>query len=137
MKINTKILQGLKEAQEPKITLDQITELLSNLGFNIVKNETGVREPTASAYMEETVNYTKVAMTIDIADESTNAANLYVTIQTGTYHPVNEIDFNGGTYNMTYEAIIKKFSKVKQSFLRQQLRQMASSSEKIYDTLIR
>ena len=53
MKINTKILQGLKEAQEPKITLDQITELLSNLGFNIVKNETGVREPTASAYMEE------------------------------------------------------------------------------------
>ena len=137
MKINTKILQGLKEAQEPKITLDQITELLSNLGFNIVKNETGVREPTASAYMEETVNYTKVAMTIDIADESTNAANLYVTIQTGTYHPVNEIDFNGGTYNMTYEAIIKKFSKVKQSFLRQQLRQLASSSEKIYDTLIR
>ena len=137
MKINTKILQGLKEAQEPKITLDQITELLSNLGFNIVKNETGVREPTASAYMEETVNYTKVAMTIDIADESTDVANLYVTIQTGTYHPVNEIDFNGGTYNMTYEAIIKKFSKVKQSFLRQQLRQMASSSEKIYDTLIR
>ena len=47
MKINTKILQGLKEVQEPKITLDQITELLSNLGFNIVKNETGVREPTA------------------------------------------------------------------------------------------
>lgn len=137
MKINTKILQGLKEAQEPKITLDQITELLSNLGFNIVKNETGVREPTASAYMEETVNYTKVAMTIDIADESTNAANLYVTIQTGTYHPVNEIDFSGGTYNMTYDAVVRKFSKVKQSFIRQQLRQMASSSEKIYDTLIR
>ena len=137
MKINTKILQGLKEAQEPKITLDQITELLSNLGFNIVKNETGVREPTASAYMEETVNYTKVAMTIDIADESTNAANLYVTIQTGTYHPVNEIDFSGGTYNMTYDAVVRKFSKIKQSFIRQQLRQMASSSEKIYDTLIR
>ena len=137
MKINTKILQGLKEAQEPKITLDQITELLSNLGFNIVKNETGVREPTASAYMEETVNYTKVAMTIDIADESTNAANLYVTIQTGTYHPVNKIDFSGGTYNMTYDAVVRKFSKVKQSFIRQQLRQMASSSEKIYDTLIR
>ena len=91
MKINTKILQGLKEAQEPKITLDQITELLSNLGFNIVKNETGVREPTASAYMEETVNYTKVAMTIDIADESTNAANLYVTIQTGTYQKVCKV----------------------------------------------
>ena len=137
MKIDTKILRGLKEAQEPKITLDQITELLSNLGFNIVKNETGVREPTASAYMEETVNYTKVAMTIDIADESTNAANLYVTIQTGTYHPVNEIDFSGGTYNMTYDAVVRKFSKVKQSFIRQQLRQMASSSEKIYDTLIR
>lgn len=137
MKINTKILQGLKEAQEPKITLDQITELLSNLGFSIVKNETGVRESTASAYMEETVNYTKVAMTIDIADESTNAANLYVTIQTGTYHPVNEIDFSGGTYNMTYDALVRKFSKVKQSFIRQQLRQMASSSEKIYDTLIR
>ena len=137
MKINTKILQGLKEVQEPKITLDQITELLSNLGFNIVKNETGVREPTASAYMEETVNYTKVAMTIDIADESTNAANLYVTIQTGTYHPVNEIDFSGGTYNMTYDAVVRKFSKVKQSFIRQQLRQMAASSEKIYDTLIR
>ena len=137
MKINTKILQGLKEAQEPKVTLDQIIELLSNLGFNIVKNETGVREPTASAYMEETVNYTKVAMTIDIADESTNAANLYVTIQTGTYHPVNEIDFSGGTYNMTYDAVVRKFSKVKQSFIRQQLRQMAASSEKIYDTLIR
>ena len=137
MKIDTKILQGLKEAQEPKITLDQITELLSNLGFSIVKNETGVREPTAAAYMEETVNYTKVAMTIDIADESTNAANLYVTIQTGTYHPVNEIDFSGGTYNMTYDAVVRKFSKVKQSFIRQQLRQMASSSEKIYDTLIR
>ena len=137
MKINTKILQGLKEAQEPKVTLDQITELLSNLGFSIVKNETGVRESTASAYMEETVNYTKVAMTIDIADESTNAANLYVTIQTGTHHPVNEIDFSGGTYNMTYDAVVRKFSKVKQSFLRQQLRQMASSSEKIYDTLIR
>lgn len=137
MKINTKILQGLKEAQEPKVTLDQITELLSNLGFSIVKNETGVREPTASAYMEETVNYTKVAMTIDIADESTNAANLYVTIQTGTHHPVNEIDFSGGTYNMTYDAVVRKFSKVKQSFIRQQLRQMASSSEKIYDTLIR
>ena len=137
MKINTKILQGLKEAQEPKITLDQITELLSNLGFSIVKNKTGVRESTASAYMEETVNYTKVAMTIDIADESTNAANLYVTIQTGTYHPVNEIDFSGGTYNMTYDAVVRKFSKVKQSFIRQQLRQMASSSEKIYDTLIR
>ena len=137
MKINTKILQGLKEAQEPKVTLDQITELLSNLGFSIVKNETGVRESTASAYMEETVNYTKVAMTIDIADESTNAANLYVTIQTGTHHPVNEIDFSGGTYNMTYDAVVRKFSKVKQSFIRQQLRQMASSSEKIYDTLIR
>ena len=137
MKINTKILQGLKEAQEPKITLDQITELLSNLGFSTVKNETGVREPTASAYMEETVNYTKVAMTIDIADESTNAANLYVTIQTGTHHPVNEIDFSGGTYNMTYDAVVRKFSKIKQSFIRQQLRQMASSSEKIYDTLIR
>ena len=137
MKINTKILQGLKEAQEPKVTLDQIIELLSNLGFSIVKNETGVREPTASAYMEETVNYTKVAMTIDIADESTNAANLYVTIQTGNHHPVNEIDFSGGTYNMTYDAVVRKFSKIKQSFIRQQLRQMASSSEKIYDTLIR
>lgn len=137
MKINTKILQGLKEAQEPKITLDQITELLSNLGFSTVKDATGVHEPTASAYMEEDVGYTKVAMIIDIADENTNKANLYVTIQTGTYHPVNEIDFNGSTYNMTYEAIIRKFSKIKQSFLRQQLRQMASSSEKIYDTLIR
>lgn len=137
MKINTKILQGLKEAQEPKVTLDQIIELLSNLGFNVIKDSTGVNNPTASAHMEEDVGYTKAAMIIDIADESTNAANLYVTIQTGTYHPVNEIDFNGGTYNMTYEAIIKKFSKVKQSFIRQQLRQMASSSEKIYDTLIR
>ena len=137
MKINTKILQGLKEAQEPKITLDQIIELLSNLGFSTIKNATGAHEPTASAYMEENVNYTKVAMTIDIADESTSAANLYVTIQTGTYHPVNEIDFNGGTYNMTYEAMIKTFSNVKQSFIRQQLRQMASSTEKIYDTLIR
>lgn len=137
MKINTKILQGLKEAQEPKVTLDQIVELLSSLGFSVIKDSTGVREPTASAYMEETVNYTKVAMTIDIADETTSAANLYVTIQAGTYHPVNEIDFKGGTYNMTYEAIIRKFSKVKQSFLRQQLRQMASSTENIYDTLIR
>ena len=137
MKINTKILQGLKEAQEPKITLDQIIELLSNLGFNVIKDSTGANNPTASAYMEETVNYTKVAMTIDIADESTNAANLYVTIQTGTYHPVNKIDFSGGTYNMTYDAVVRKFSKVKQSFIRQQLRQMASSSEKIYDTLIR
>lgn len=137
MKINSKILKGLKEAQEPKITLDQIIELLSNLGFSTIKNATGVHEPTASAYMEEDVGYTKVAMIIDIADENTNVANLYVTIQTGTYHPVNEIDFNGGTYNMTYEAIIRKFSKIKQSFIRQQLRQIASSSEKIYDTLIR
>lgn len=137
MKINTKILQGLKEVQEPKITLDQITELLSNLGFSTIKNASGLREPTASAYMEETVNYTKVAMTIDIAEETKSVANLYVTIQTGTYHPVNEIDFDGGTYNMTYEAIVRKFSKVKQSFLRQQLKQMASSTEKIYDTIIR
>ena len=137
MKINTKILQGLKEAQEQKVTLDQITELLSNLGFNVIKDSTGANNPTAEAYMEEDVGYTKVAMTIDIADESTSAANLYVTIQTGTYHPVNEIDFNGGTYNMTYDAVVRKFSKVKQSFIRQQLRQMASSTEKIYDTLIR
>ena len=70
--------------------------------------------------------------TPQITDESGN-----VTIQTGTYHPVNEIDFSGGTYNMTYDAVVRKFSKVKQSFIRQQLRQMASSSEKIYDTLIR
>lgn len=137
MKINTKILQGLKETQEPKITLDQIVELLSNLGFSVIKNSSGVNNPTAEAYMEETVNYTKVAMTIDIADETQNVANLYVTIQTGTRHPVNKIDFNGGTYNMTYDAMIKTFSKVKQSFLRQQLKQMASSTENIYDTLIR
>lgn len=137
MKINTKILQGLKEAQESKVTLDQIIELLSNLGFSVIKDSTGVNNPTAEAYMEEDVGYTKVAMIIDIADETKNVANLYVTIQTGTHHPVNEIDFNGSTYNMTYEAMIRAFSKVKQSFIRQQLRQMASSSENIYDTLIR
>lgn len=76
-------------------------------------------------------------MIIDIADETQNIANLYVTIQTGTHHPVNKIDFNGGTYNMTYDAMFKTFSKVKHSFLRQQLKQMASSTENIYDTLIR
>ena len=70
MKINTKILQGLKEAQEPKVTLDQIIELLSNLGFNVIKDSTGVNNPTASAHMEEDVGYTKVAMIIDIADET-------------------------------------------------------------------
>lgn len=53
MKINTKILQGLKETQEPKITLDQIVELLSNLGFSVIKNSSGVNNPTAEAYMEE------------------------------------------------------------------------------------
>ena len=137
MKINTKILQGLKEAQEPKVTLDQIIELLSNLGFSTIKNATGAHEPTASAYMEEDVGYTKVAMTIDITDETSHAANVYITIQTGKHHPINKIDFSGGSFNMTYNDVIRTFSKVKQSFIRQQLRQMASSTEKIYDTLIR
>lgn len=130
-------VESFKEAQEPKVTLDQIIELLSNLGFNVTKDSTGVNNTTASAYMEEDVGYTKVAMNIDIADETTSAANVYITIQTGKHHPVNKIDFNGGSFNMTYEAVISKFSEVKQSFLRQQLRQMASSTEKIYDTLIR
>lgn len=130
-------VKSIKEAQESKVTLDQIIELLSNLGFNVIKDSSGVNNTTTSAYMEEDVGYTKVAMIIDIADETTNAANVYFTIQTGKHHPVNKIDFNGGTYNMTYDAVIRKFSKVKQSFIRQQLRQMASSTEKIYDTLIR
>ena len=137
MKINTKILQGLKEAQEQKVTLDQIIELLSNLGFSVIKNSTGLNSSTAEAYIEENVGYTKVAMTIDIADETVHAANVYITIQTGKYHPVNKIDFSGGSFNMLYNDMIRAFSKVKQSFIRQQLRQIASSSEKIYDTLIR
>ena len=135
MKINTKILKGLKEAQEPEITDQQVIEALNSAGFGVMNDVNG---DEIIAGITEIVGYTEVTAEIELS-KSSRAGKLVIKLQMGKYAPENEVIFRGGTYHYLYADIIRRFSngRVKPSFLKQELRKIASSFEKITDVIVR